>query len=179
MGPFESVLDAARAGGAWAWRRLYDDYSPRLFGYLRSQGAAEPEDLLGEVWLRVAKSIHDFEGGEAGFRSWLFVIAHHRLMDDWRKRKRRPVVPMSELPETTAVHLPESENELAEMLESLTPSQKTVLVLRFGADLAVADVARAMGKTEGAVKLIQHRALARLRKKHQMPVTESDDKTVT
>ena len=176
MDAFADLLAAARAGGHWAWRRIYDDYSPALLGYLYRQGADDPEDVLGDVWLQVAKSIHDFEGDESNFRSWLFVIAHRRLVDGWRKRKRRPAIAMepSGLPEQPAVsaeaaYTTESLDSLEVILRPLTANQRTVILLRFGADLSIKDVAEAMKKSEGSVKLLQHRALAQIKKSLRDP----------
>jgi len=185
--PFESILDAARAGGEWAWSRLYQQFSPPLLGYLYQQGAKEPEDLLGDVWLDVARRLHDFTGNESGFRSWMFVVAHHRLVDEWRALKRRPrlTMPPEELPvESTESAEHEvmsglSHSRFLALLEPLTDDQRTVILLRFGADLAVKDVAAAMCKSEGAVKVLQHRAIAVLRRDLPHLVTKESDRTVT
>lgn len=185
--PFESLIEAARTGGEWAWSRLYQQFSPPLLGYLHQQGAKEPEDLLGEVWLDVARRIHDFAGDESGFRSWMFVVAHHRLVDEWRKLKRRPRVTMS--PEDLPAGSTESAEQAAMsglspsgflgLLEPLSDDQRTVILLRFGADMAVKDVAAAMGKSEGAVKVLQHRAVVELRGSLPHLVTKQPTETVT
>ncbi len=185
--PFESLLDAARAGGEWAWSRLYQQFSPPLLGYLYQQGAKDPEDLLGELWLDVARKIHDFAGDESGFRSWMFVIAHHRLVDEWRRLKRRPsmAMPPEELPsQNTESAEQEVMSGLAHsgflaLLDPLTDDQRTVILLRFGADLALKDVAQAMGKSDGAVRVLQHRAITELRKNHPQRVTKKPAGTVT
>ena len=76
LGPsFHSVLIAARAGGEWAWTRIYDDLAPVITGYLRARGAGEPEDLLGEVFLQAVRNLSSFDGDEGNFRSWIFTIA--------------------------------------------------------------------------------------------------------
>jgi DNA-directed RNA polymerase specialized sigma24 family protein len=90
---FNSVLTAARAGADWAWERIYADLAPVVTGYLRGHGAAEPEDLAGETFLHVVRDLPRFEGDERAFRSWVFTIAHRRLIDDRRRRGRRPVTP--------------------------------------------------------------------------------------
>ena len=87
---FESVLRAAQAGGGWAWERVYTDVHATLVGYFRSQGGSDPEALAGDVLLRVAGAIGGFSGDYAKFRSWVFTVAHHRLIDDRRQRQRRP-----------------------------------------------------------------------------------------
>jgi RNA polymerase sigma factor (sigma-70 family) len=90
VSPWESLLAAAQTGAEWAWDRIYRDLAPPVRGYLVAHGAVEPDDLLGEVWLQVARNIGTFAGDEAGFRSWVFMVAHHRLIDERRRRARRP-----------------------------------------------------------------------------------------
>src|SRR3954470_22954958 len=100
MDAFEDVLGAARAGAEWAWERIYAELSPRVAGYLRALGAGDPEDLVGEVFLQVVRGLDGFEGDEAAFRTWVFTIAHRRLVDDLRRRRRRPPGPsLEDVPE--------------------------------------------------------------------------------
>ena len=87
---FEPALGAAKSGAEWAWALLYRDLAGPVTGYLASRGAPEPEDLAAETFLQVARNIQSFEGGEEAFRSWVFVIAHRRLLDVRRKRGRSP-----------------------------------------------------------------------------------------
>ena len=90
IGPdFDSVLHAGRSGAPWALERLYQALSPAVLGYLRVQGAADPEDLTNEVFLGVLRRIASFDGDEDEFRSWIFTIAHSRLIDE-RRRDRSP-----------------------------------------------------------------------------------------
>src|ERR671912_2625452 len=89
---FDDVLAAAQAGAAWAFEVLYRDLSPALTGYLRLQGAAEPDDLASETFIGVFNGLAAFRGDEAGLRGWVFTIARRRLVDDWRRRGRRPVL---------------------------------------------------------------------------------------
>lgn len=174
LGPsFHSVLDAARAGGEWAWTRLYDDLAPVVAGYLRARGAWDPEDLLGEVFLQVVRDLSSFEGDEDDFRSWVFTIAHHRLLDDVRQRARRPLQLMAPEDIGEALGLGDTEQEALgklgsqrtrELIARLSPDQQDVLLLRVVADLAVDEIARIVGKRPGAVKALQRRGLATLRK---------------
>lgn len=170
---FDSVLRAARTGAEWAWRHLYEELAPVVLGYLRQQRAPSPEDVLGEVFLQVVRDLHRFEGDLGGFRSWVFTIAHHRLIDARRKEQRRRVEPQPA--EDVAQHLPPEESETRmvdqlasqdalELLELLTPDQRDVLLLRVVGDLTVREVAETLDKTEGAVKALQRRALSALEK---------------
>src|SRR5690349_25016951 len=78
---FDDVRVAVLAHESWACRRLYEDYAGRVLGYLRAQGAPEPEDLTSEVFLRVFDRLPQFSVDEPNFRSWLFTIAHRILID--------------------------------------------------------------------------------------------------
>src|SRR5919202_1040425 len=79
---FDEVLAAAQQGAGWACTRLYEALAPAVFGFLRSQGARDPADLTSEVFLAVFSRCSSFSGTESQFRSWVFTIAHHRLIDD-------------------------------------------------------------------------------------------------
>ncbi|SET49765.1 RNA polymerase sigma-70 factor, ECF subfamily [Geodermatophilus poikilotrophus] len=87
---FDDVLAAARTGAAWAFEVLYRDLSPAVTGYLRLHGALDPDDLASETFLAVFRGLAGFTGDEDALRSWVFTIAHRRLVDDWRRRSRRP-----------------------------------------------------------------------------------------
>src|SRR5579859_7393258 len=87
---FDGVLAAARTGAAWALERLYHHLAGAVVGYLRLQGADDPEDLSSEVFLGVFRGLGGFEGDEPALRSWVFSIAHRRVIDDRRRRSRRP-----------------------------------------------------------------------------------------
>src|SRR3712207_9389082 len=87
---FDDVLVAAQAGAAWAFEVLFRDLSPVVTGYLRLHGAAEPDDLASETFLGVFSGLAGFRGDEERLRAWVFTIAHRRLVDDWRRRSRRP-----------------------------------------------------------------------------------------
>lgn len=166
---FAEVLTAARANEAWAFQRLFDELARPVAGYLRMQGAREPDDLVNEVFLGVFSALGNFEGDEGQFRSWVFTIAHRRLTDERRRLGRRPVVsddsvadPMGGDAEHDA--LCSIGNERArELLGRLAPDQRDVLLLRIVADLTVERTAETLGKTLGAVKALQRRGLAALR----------------
>lgn len=169
---FPSTLAAARAGAEWAWANIYRDLSPSVLGYLRARGAREPEDVTGEVFLQVVRDLHRFTGDERDFRGWVFVIAHHRLLDEARRGSRRPVDLEPDGPElTTAADDVETQvlHEVAgdrarRILGGLAPDQRDVLLLRVLGDLTVDEVARAVGKSPGAVKALQRRGLAAIKR---------------
>lgn len=90
---FDSILTAAREGAPWAWIEIYRDLAPAVLGYLRGRGADEPDDLLGQVFLDVVRGLRSFAGDERDFRAWVFTIAHRDLLDERRRRRRRPAEP--------------------------------------------------------------------------------------
>jgi RNA polymerase sigma-70 factor (ECF subfamily) len=175
---FDSTLQAAGDGAPWALEAVYRDLAPAVLGYLRGQRAVEPEDLTSEVFVGVVRGLRGFRGDERNFRSWVFSIAHRRLIDERRRltRRREDVVDPSALAGPLAGPLAgaavgNAEDEALALLgegwalrtlEILTDDQRSVLLLRVLADLSVEEVARLLGKRPGAVKTLQRRALASL-----------------
>jgi RNA polymerase sigma factor (sigma-70 family) len=182
----EETLAAARRGAEWAWAALYRRLAPSVAGYLRSHGAPEPEDLTGEVFLQVVRAIKRFHGDGAGFRSWVFSIAHNKLIDDRRGRGRRPSQPVwghEEESFTPGNAEEEALNNLAtgrvkKLIEGLTPDQREVLMLRILGGLTLPEVARAVGKNLASVKALQRRGLASLRSEISPQPLPADGKSV-
>lgn len=145
---------------------VYRSLAPVVLGYLRSQGASDPEDLTGEVFVDVTRGLDRFVGDDAALRRWVFTIAHRRLVDDRRRRKVRRDHAGDEPAERRVLDAAESSEaldpQLLAALAQLTPLQREVVVLRFVADLPVGDVARIVRRPRSAVKSLQARALARL-----------------
>jgi RNA polymerase sigma-70 factor (ECF subfamily) len=103
------------------------------------------------------------------FSSWLYRIAHNQVVDHLRKKARQATVPIDEMVASDedpreAVEVKLQIEELAQAAKKLTAAQREVISLRFAAELSVAEVARAMGKSEGAIKALQHSAIAALRR---------------
>jgi RNA polymerase sigma-70 factor (ECF subfamily) len=155
------TLDAAGA---------YRAFAPAVLAFLRSQRAPDPEDLLGEVFLHVARSIHRFRGDDDDLRRWVFTIARNRLIDERRRRARRPLERWGEVPERAALDTADViDPALVAALDQLTPEQREVILLRFVADLSLAEVAEITGRDVGAVKSMQHRARAQLARTLGLP----------
>ena len=171
---FDSVLAAAQCGTPWALERVYQTLAPAVAGYLRVQGSAEPEDLTSEVFFSALSRIETFRGDEGQFRSWVFTIAHNRLVDERRARARRPLAVEHDGAELasdrTGGDVEEealrrlSTERVRALCERLVPDQRDVLLLRMVAGLGVEQTAEALDKTQGAVKALQHRAVASLRR---------------
>lgn len=169
---YEEVLAGARAGADWAWSQLYRDLAPQVRGYLAAQGALDPDDLAGEVFLQVVRGLSGFSGDEDGLRAWVFTIAHHRLIDDRRKRQRRATDPQphEDMEAAFGPELAEEEalarlggEEVLRLLGRLTEEQRTVLALRLVGNLTIAEVAEIVGRTVNATKALQRRGLRILR----------------
>jgi RNA polymerase sigma factor (sigma-70 family) len=171
---FPEMLEAARAGDPAALETLYRDLAPSVLGYLRAQGAAESEDLASDAFVGVVRGLRRFRGDEKSFRSWVFSIAHRRLVDERRGLARRREYPVDPAGLATAAGgraAGDAEAEaLAEMgtrwareaVSRLSPDQRSVVLLRVMADLSVEEVARILGKTVGAVKSLQRRGVLAL-----------------
>ncbi len=169
---FPSVLEAARQGADWAWARLYRDLAPLVLGYLRARGASDAEDLAAEVFVQIVRNIRRFTGDERNFRSWALMVAHHRLIDSRRRGARDRAEPTDTLPEPRTAR-GDVEHEALEglgsrrvrdLLTALSPDQRNVLLLRIFGDQTIDEVAAILGKRRGAVKALQRRGLARIKR---------------
>lgn len=172
-GRFPQVLSAATEGADWAWTELYRELAPGLLRFLAAHGAADPEDCLSDVFIQIVRQLAGFLGDEPAFRAWAFTIARSRLIDSWRREQRRP--PRSgEDVVTAADHLrpelpvdspSEQQAAISEILASLNADQRSVLLLRYVHQFTVEETAQIVGKSEGAVRVVQHRALRTLRRR--------------
>lgn len=170
---FNAQLELARQGDEAAWSAIYRGLAPSVLGYLRANGIPDPEDVLSEAFLQVARDIHKFQGDEGKFRAWVFTIVHHRLIDARRRAARRPMDLVAEVPEPDRPPIDDtSEEALARIgaenirgaIDAVSPEQRQVLLMRVLGDLTVDEVARALDKRPGAVKALQRRGLASLRR---------------
>lgn len=171
---FAEVLSAAREGADWAWTELYRDLSAELLRFLQASGAADAEDCLGETFICLVRSLPDFTGDEAGLRAWAFTVARSRLVDSFRRAQRRPRiaggVELEELGLPAADQTALEQAAVADILEQLGPDQRAVIVLRVLHGFSVRQTAAILDRSEGAVKQLQHRAVAALRASIVVPV---------
>jgi RNA polymerase sigma-70 factor, ECF subfamily len=169
---FDDVLSAATDGADWAWEELYRELAPGLLKFLTGQGASDPEDCVGEVFVHMVRRLGTFEGTEAQFRAWAFTIARHQLIDQWRRDKRRPLSSDRDVVAAADRLTPVDPEESAtvqraaidQILSGLSTDQRSVLLLRFLHQFTIPETASIMGKTEGAIRVLQHRALHALRR---------------
>lgn len=165
------VAKAARGDGE-AFGRLYDAYADRVFGFvrLRVDDVRDAEDLTETVFVKAWESIASYRDRGLPFSAWLFAIARNALVDEARRRGRMPdTVPVDEAEEHASPASVAEEvlanvdgAKIREALHLLTEEQTAVIVSRFLWDLTLSETAQALGKAEGAVKSLQHRALRRL-----------------
>jgi RNA polymerase sigma factor (sigma-70 family) len=168
----EALVIAAREGSVTAFERLYRSLAAQVVSYLRWHRVSDPDGLTNDVFAQVHRKLGSFEGDEQGFRSWVFTIAHHRMIDDRRRAHRQPVIDAdARVDERRSAGDVEDDafallgsDRVRELLDVLSTDQRAVVLLRVVADLPVEEVARILGKREGAVKALQHRAMAALRR---------------
>jgi RNA polymerase sigma-70 factor (ECF subfamily) len=160
----------AQGGDQAAFAAIYDHFAEPLFHYLlvRCHDAAAAEELTGELWMRVVERLPAFrcpsDNPRAAFAAWLYQIARNLAIDAYRRRNTTQVplaetIPSGETPLDERVIGGEDQQELCAVLSKLTPEQREVLLLRFIEQRSTAEVAVLTGRSEGAVKVMQHRAL--------------------
>ena len=176
------LVDRAQQGDRQALEELYLIHFDRIYSYLHVSvgNRHDAEDLTTQTFLKMLESIGKFRWRSAPFSAWLFRIAHNLAMDHFRARKRWQ--PEEEVPEPLGDSEPSAElkamqsigrRSLLEMIENLSPEQQQVLTLKFVFNFPNADVATVLGKSEGAVKSLQHRALVSLEKQLASGSSES------
>jgi len=151
---------------------LYQLFYPKLYNYayLQLGDVQQAEDLASEVLLRVVESLKDYRFRGLPVSAWVFRIARNYVIDLHRRRQRRPQVGLYDgIPDTadsphTVAERSVAQSELRLALTTLTEEQRQVIILKFVEDMDNASVARVLGRSEGAVKSLQHRALVSLRK---------------
>ena len=165
--------DALRAGARdpELFSLVYRTYASQVLGYLTARGVEDPEAAMQEVFLAVLPRLETVSGGLPGLRTFIFSVAHARMVDDHRRQSRTPAKlpfdPEQDQREESSAEVEALErvapSEVLGLLQGLVDDQKEVLTLRLIAGLTVDQVAAVMGKSPGAVKQLQRRAVNRLR----------------
>ncbi len=167
------LVDQAQQGDRSALEELYLLHFDRIYSYLHMSvgNRHDAEDLTTQTFLRMLESIQKFRWRSAPFSAWLFRIAHNLAMDHFRANKRWQ--PEEEVPEPDPGEGSAAEEEalesigrrsMLELIENLSPEQQQVLTLKFVFNFSNGDAATILGKSEGAIKSLQHRALASLQR---------------
>jgi RNA polymerase sigma-70 factor (ECF subfamily) len=168
-----STVDRARLGNQQALADLYDWYMPRVYRYVlaRVGSVHEAEDLTEEIFLKMLSGIGDFRWKSVPFSAWLFRIAHNEVASHFRRRhNRNRLAPLFEgivddrqdLEALTEHRL--TVEDVTRAAADLPEAQREVIALRFAVGLSIAETAQALGKREGNIKALQHKAVARLQK---------------
>jgi RNA polymerase sigma-70 factor (ECF subfamily) len=172
------LVDRAQQGDRDAHEDLYLIHFDRIYSYLHMSvgNRHDAEDLTTQVFLKMLESIGKFRWRSAPFSAWLFRIAHNLAMDHFRATKRwqpEENVPEPEPPTESAAEEEALESigrqSMLELIENLSHEQQQVLTLKFVFNFSNADAATILDKTEGAIKSLQHRALASLQRQLAQP----------
>jgi RNA polymerase sigma-70 factor (ECF subfamily) len=165
------LVELAQRGDRDALGELYAIHVDRIYGYLYASvgNRHDAEDLTEQTFVKMLESIERFVWLRAPFSAWLFRIAHNLAMDHFRRSRRYQLEEMPEEREDAAEPSAEEralhaigDVRMLELVDGLSHDQRQVLTLKFGFDFTNANVAVILGKSEGAVKALQHRALAAL-----------------
>lgn len=166
-------VDALRSHDPAAFRTVYETLAPLVLGYTRAKGAADPEAMTQDVFLAVFRNAHKVSGGVNGLRTFIFSVAHARLVDEYRQRSRRPEdLPFEatqdprQAPDAEAAALDRvSRAQVLGLLAELPDGQREAVALRFVAELSLEETAEVLGRSVGAVKQLQRRGLLALRER--------------
>jgi RNA polymerase sigma-70 factor (ECF subfamily) len=168
------LVGLAQDGDREALEALYLLHFDRIYSYLHLSvgNRHDAEDLTTQTFLKMLEAIGRFRWRSAPFSAWLFRIAHNLAMDHFRASKRWQ--PEEEVPEPDGAQGSSAEEEalqsmgrksMLRLIEDLSNEQQQVLTLKFVFNFSNGEAATILGKTEGAVKSLQHRALASLQKR--------------
>lgn len=164
------TLRQAQAGSDEALASLYNLYFERIYRFIfyRVSHKETAEDLTEEVFVKLFKNLRKLEQ-PAAFEGWVFQIARNRVIDYYRSK--RQIVPLEEIENTLEyetnivdlVNLKTEQTLFIKLLKELTAEQQQVIKLKFLEDIDNDAIATIMEKTEGAIRVIQHRAITKLK----------------
>lgn len=167
------LIARAQRYEADAVSELYRRYADPIYRFLvyRVSDAAVAEDLLGDVFVSALERLPTYQDLGRPFEAWLYSIAHNKVVDFYRRQRVRKVAPLSDGLAAEPIDEPHTvvarRDELREAwgaVTQLTDEQQQVVALRFLSGYSIAEVAAQLGKSEGAIKQLQNRALAALRR---------------
>lgn len=169
------LVHQAKSGDSEAFAQLYDAYMERVYRYVyfRVSDEQTAEDLASQVFLKAWEGLERYQINGSPFVAWLYTIAHNLVIDHYRTRKEAvgldEIIPLAAEDESLDEQVGASFDLqiMREVLEILNEEQQQVLTLRFIAELSTEEIAKAMGKREGAVRALQMRALQMMSKHMQ------------
>jgi RNA polymerase sigma-70 factor (ECF subfamily) len=176
----QALVERAASGSFGAFGEIYNIFLDRIYRYVFYQvkDRMTAEDLTEEIFLKVWEAMGKYKQKNSSFSAWLYRIAHNHVVDYFRTRRQHVAL---EDVTTSAPDNPEHEaeekamqQELAEVISSLPPRQKQVIILKFIEGLDNGEIARITGKREGAIRMLQMRALMALRQKLTGPDSAYD-----
>ena len=172
--PDSQLLEQANKHDPQALAEIYDRYAESIYRYLcRYLGDAEQaEDLTGEVFLTLVQVAGTRSAPRDHLRGWLYRVAHNRATDLFRRQAKNGTFSLDQQPTLEAggdlplavLEKQQMRHQLQMAIRQLTPDQQRVILLRFGESLKIKEVGQLMGKSESAIKVLQYRAIRRLRK---------------
>ena len=168
----ENLVYRAQQRDSEAFTQLYENYFDKIYRYVvfKIGNKTEAEDVTQQVFVNALQSISSFKWRGIPFSAWLFRIAHNQVVDYLRKKAKYATASLdnssaiSDSNPQLAVEQKLDIEQLIAATKRLTEAQQRVISLRFAGELPIAEVAKVMGKSEGAVKALQHSAIAALRK---------------
>ena len=173
-----ALVNRAQRGDRQAFSDIYACYSPKVYGYVLRHVGGDVEvaqDITSDVFLKAMEHLESYRFRDVPFSSWLYRIAHNRVVDHYRRQpKMQPVAledegPLAEKAVSFEASLILNRKILRDAIELLTPEQRSVVVLRLLQNRSVAETATAIGRSEDAVKQLQRRGLAALERILQTP----------
>jgi len=169
-GSLEELLQSARAGDEAAFTQIYDLFFEKIYRFIffRVGHKEVAEDLAEDVFIKVFQSLSSL-AKDKSFESWLYQIARNRIIDYYRSKKL--VVPLEEVENTLeyetnvvdVVSLESQQKIFIKLLKELSAEQQVVIKLKFLEGMGNEEIASVMDKSEGAIRVIQHRAIAKLK----------------
>lgn len=169
----ENLIRRARAGDAEAFGILYDEYLPQIyrFVFLKVSSKEDAEDLTHQIFMNAWEHVAGYRHQGFPFSSWLYRIARNAVIDHYRTRKDKVRLEDAD-PEVFALgervqddlNLAMDFEKVRRAIKKLSPLHQDVIIMRFVEELAIREVASALKKSEGAIKLLQHRAITELQR---------------
>lgn len=166
----DGLLARAIKGDADAFGDLYERHMMSIFRYVyyRIGEVREAEDLTETIFVKAWRALPKFKFGKSSFRTWIYRVAQNTLIDHYRTQKEElelpedtPLKSSSPLPEEQVIEMERSE-QISKAIQRLNPQHQEVLMLRFINEMSHEEAAQVMGKSTGAVRVLQYRALKAL-----------------